>query len=499
MNNINDNEEALRQETAMANKVVVICQTIICSIISLAYILEIVKHTRSVGYVLLVIALAMVPVILSNIDYRVDNASLRTRHIVGCGYAIMYAVVLFTTDNPLVFTYAVPMLVVITLYDDVKYNSIMGIGAVLLNIISIIIQFVNGKVENTAMVEIQGLVMIVIVSYLIAVAKTNNRLQRFRGDRLHSEHEKTTDLLNDVLLISGRMSETVEELSEEMATLSSSVDKTLNSMEEVSSGTAESADAAQNQLIQTGEISKHIEDVENSANTITENVNVASEAVSTGTVNISRMTKLTDEVDKAGKDVAGALATFQQTANEMNSITDIITNVASQTSLLALNASIEAARAGEAGRGFAVVASEIGNLAGQTTTATDNITNLINDVVGQVDNMVQTIEKLLAAGEEESKCAAETAESFEKISGSVEVINEHISDLDRIVENLASANDEIVNSIQTTSAITQEVTAHATETYTISEDNQKIVGHINELVEELNSDAAELKAHESAV
>ncbi len=68
-----------------------------------------------------------------------------------------------------------------------------------------------------------------------------------------------------------------------------------------------------------------------------------------------------------------------------------------------------------------------------------------------------------------------------------------------LVIALASANDEIINSIQTTSAITQEVTAHATETYTISEDNQKIVGHINELVEELNSDAAELKAHESAV
>ena len=58
----------------------------------------------------------------------------------------------------------------------------------------------------------------------------------------------------------------------------------------------------------------------------------------------------------------------------MQSITQLINDVASQTSLLALNASIEAARAGEAGKGFAVVASEISNLAAKTKEATVNIT-----------------------------------------------------------------------------------------------------------------------------
>jgi methyl-accepting chemotaxis protein len=128
------------------------------------------------------------------------------------------------------------------------------------------------------------------------------------------------------------------------------------------------------------------------------------------------MTELTREVEAEGKDVAGALEKFKKTADEMNSITVIITDVASQTRLLALNASIEAARAGEAGRGFAVVASEISNLAGQTTAATENINTLISDVVKQVENMVTTIERLLKTDDEESKCAADTAESFEKIS-----------------------------------------------------------------------------------
>lgn len=490
---------AADEELVVANKRAVLALTIMCSIISVAYLLEVAKKARSIGYVLLVILLAMGPVALAQFDIKRNPASTKAKHVVGLGFAIMYTFVLLTTSNALVFTYVIPMLIVITLYDDVKYIMTIGIGVIIVNILAIIIQLSNGTMTDTAVAEIQGLVVIIIVGYLIMVSTTNHKFQILRAGRLGEEHAKTTALLQDVLSISGRVSDSVDELSGEMDSLRSSVDQTLNSMEEVSKGTGESADAAQRQLEQTTEISRHIKDVENSTNTITENVDVTADAVATGQNNISRMTGLTEQVDTAGKDVAAALSTFQQTAAEMNTITDMITNVASQTSLLALNASIEAARAGEAGRGFAVVASEISNLAGQTTEATDNITTLINDVVSQVDTMVATIEKLLKAGEEESKCAADTAASFEQISESVDVIKHHTSDLDNIVENLAAANEEIVNSIETTSAVTEEVTAHATQTFSISEENQRIVEHINSIVDNLNEDAEELRAHESEV
>ena len=485
------------EETIITNKRATIALTIICSIIAAAYFLEVAKGTRTVIYVVIVAVLALLPVITAWIDIKRKPDSAATKFIIGIGYSIMYGFVLFTTVNVLVFTYIIPILIILTLYDDVKLIVGTGVLAILINVGAIIVMFMNGTMTDTAVAEIQGLVTAMIVGYLIIVCVTTSKFQVMRAGRLGREHAKTTELLDEVLQVSGKVSNIVEDLTGEMDSLKSSVDQTLNSMEEVKKGSDESANASQKQIEKTQQIETHLKNVTDSTGEISENVDAASEAVDVGQENITRMTALTREVDTAGKDVAGALSAFQNTTQEMNSITDIITNIASQTGLLALNASIEAARAGEAGKGFAVVASEISNLAAQTTEATNNITTLISDVVGQVDTMVETIERLLKAGEDESQCAADTAGSFEQISESVRVIKQHITGLNGSVKQLATANDEIVSSIEMTSAITEEVTAHATETYDISEENQRIVNHIDTLVDELSADAELLRSHEN--
>ena len=495
MNEQNVNMDTSREEWVAANKLATLAQIILCSVISLAYLLEVVKKTRTLGYALTVVALAFVPVIVAFVLKAKDPASKLVKSVVGIGYAIMYTFVLMTTTNPLVFTYVFPMLIIITLYDDAGYILRIGIGVILVNAIAIVIQLNNGTITDSAVAEIQGLVVVVLVVYLILVSRTNSKFQKMRAAVLQTQNDKTEKLLEDVLEISGRVTETAETLTGEMGALKEAIESTVDSMEQVTKGTAESADAAQSQLEQTNQISSHITEVEEASSTITKNVDVTAQAIATGQTNIKRMTKLTEEVDEAGKDVATALETFKQTAAEMNSITDMITSVASQTSLLALNASIEAARAGEAGRGFAVVATEISNLAGQTTSATENITGLIEQVTSQVGSMVERIETLLKAGEEESKCAGETAESFNQISESVVQIEHHSKELDGVVNKLSDANAEIVNSIQTASAVTEEVTAHATETLNTSRENQDIVAKINNLVDDLNKDAEKLKAN----
>ncbi|MCR5521946.1 MAG: hypothetical protein K6F44_08610 [Lachnospiraceae bacterium] len=480
-------------ELMKANKSMIIGVTLLSLAIAGGYVGEFAKGSKSFGYMLAVLCFALIPIIAIIVSYYVNKSFPWIKYVALIGFGILYIFINLTTDSVMSYTYVIPIMITLALYDHIRLVIAAGGVAVVVSIIQIIIRSSSGEELVMANVEIQLILLSLVTIFLSILIKTKNLFNRLRTEKLNETFERTTELLNEIISVSGRVTENVTELFNEMNSLSSSVDQTLYSMAEVSKGSADSADAAQSQITQTSQISDFINDVESASGVILENVNYAADAVQTGQSNIAKMTTLTAEVDTAGKDVAGALTSFNKTAAEMNSITDIITSVAAQTSLLALNASIEAARAGEAGRGFAVVAGEISNLAGQTKEATDKITTLIGSVVTQVANMVKTIEKLLAAGEEEGKCASETAQSFKEISEKVDIIKSNTSNLDNLVDRLSDANKEIVNSIQTASAVTEEVTAHANETYRVSEENQRIVRHVNDIVGNLNKDAQILK------
>jgi methyl-accepting chemotaxis protein len=177
----------------------------------------------------------------------------------------------------------------------------------------------------------------------------------------------------------------------------------------------------------------------------------------------------------------------------MQDIVSIITGVASQTSLLSLNASIEAARAGEAGRGFAVVASEISKLAGQTSKATDNITELIDDVSDKLDGVIKSINKLMDSNKEQNECAEDAASSFKKITAVTSEVNNKAVQLEEVVKQLADADAAIVESIQTISAISEEVSAHSSENLGASERNKDIADRVGKHIDNLKIDADKLR------
>jgi methyl-accepting chemotaxis protein len=291
------------------------------------------------------------------------------------------------------------------------------------------------------------------------------------------------------------MSQGIQDVTEQMEQLGAAVDETRDAMQQVSSGTNETAESVQHQLSQTEEIQKHIEKVEQVSGNINESMDQAKNDIGNGKSSLDVLLKQVESSERAGNEVVTDIGALEEYMKNMESIIELITSVASQTSLLALNASIEAARAGEAGKGFAVVATEISNLANQTQGATVNITEVIHNVSEKLTIAVNAVHQLMENNDRQNTSATTVAESFERITQSTRDIDEQSRMLEKVVGDLATANSGIVESVQTISAITQEVSAHASDTYNVSEKNSDIVNQVTALVEELNAQAQSLNAN----
>jgi methyl-accepting chemotaxis protein len=209
----------------------------------------------------------------------------------------------------------------------------------------------------------------------------------------------------------------------------------------------------------------------------------ASEEASSNMQSVAAATEeLSNSVDEIGKRVResnriaeAAVQQAQQTddrigklsraAQEIGDVVKLITAIAEQTNLLALNATIEAARAGEAGRGFAVVASEVKSLASQTAKATDEISSHIQGMQGATQESVAAIKEIggtigqisaiasaiSSSVEQQSAATQEIARSVQSVAQGTHEAAADIMQVNRGATETGSASEEVLNSAKSLS------------------------------------------------
>ena len=196
---------------------------------------------------------------------------------------------------------------------------------------------------------------------------------------------------------------------------------------------------------------------------------LAREGIENVRQNIGSMEETSRQVSRASAEIEE----LEQFAQLIHSIVNVIKEIAEQTNLLALNAAIEAARAGESGRGFAVVADEVRKLAERTTRSATEVSGIIGQLSGKVQQVVTTmgvvVEKVQVTQEEARKTAAamegiaitavDTAQANQKISSVSQQQVEQFELLRSTLETLFAVLRESGYKVKTTAAIGQDLRA----------------------------------------
>lgn len=183
-------------------------------------------------------------------------------------------------------------------------------------------------------------------------------------------------------------------------------------------------------------ISENVDALNASAEKMQE-CNRSAESIMSELISISR--KNGEEI----KNVREQSKLTNESAQQIQTVTDIIADISGQTNLLALNASIEAARAGEHGRGFAVVAEQIRTLADQSRESTERINQLVADLINKADVSVEITEKVSEAVSLQNEKIDQTKDIFTTLNEEIGQVGSAISGISSEVAELKNHSDVI--------------------------------------------------------
>ncbi len=283
---------------------------------------------------------------------------------------------------------------------------------------------------------------------------------------------------------SGRVNVTATNVADYTDQVHKSSDEIALAITEIAEGTNDLSVRAASSLETTNKLSESVDFISSKIHEININTQKMKEENDRGILSMASLNERFKENTDSTLKVADGIKKLAEKSGQIGSIVISINGIAEQTNLLALNAAIEAARAGEAGKGFAVVAEEVRKLAVQSTDATNEIQNIINDITNIIDstendmqdasrsikNANDSLVETKSVYEKVVHATANTIDDISEVNDNLETLNvvkastyEAVSRMSSVTESSAASTEEITASIQQQSAIISSIYQMMTE------------------------------------
>lgn len=371
----------------------------------------------------------------------------------------------------------------------------------------------NGLILGFSAAIVSGFALSILICFLFSkeisknINKVKNNLELMStGDLKHELNIKSKDELgaigdsiNDFRTKISQIIENVKDMSIKVDEISSGI---TSSTEEVNASieeiTASVEDISSSMQTQSQTSSQAVEIVEglgdNITNTRQEVKIIYDLSRDSKKLNCNQLESMEDMMSAYNKsegisrEVSKKVALLQERAEQIGSITNIITSIAEQTSLLALNAAIEAARAGDSGRGFAVVADEVRNLADQSAKSANEISELIQNIQNTIEDAANNIELSKKSSEIQYDTILKFKEEFQKLFENINSIISRIEIVDSSMEEVYDSKNAVIDSINSINTmLNKDVIMLKRITESIEEQNESInsvAENMNKLVED---------------
>ncbi len=415
-------------------------------------------------------------VIINGIDYYVYYMPLKFNNkVIGMAFSGKPATRIYETERQIyitIFLISAGLIIFLGIFTVIVSNKI---SAPIIEVSKEISKLADGNLEVELFTESK-------VRETADLLNSTEQLSIVLNKSIGKIHELTLDLTSTI--------ETTDSMAGEASKETKSIAEAINALAHTSVSMAESVHNINENVGDMGDV---IEDAVKNVNNLSNNAKGMNDANKAAWQCIEDFAGSSSKSAEAINVITNRINATNEAINKIEDMVKLISDIASQTNLLSLNASIEAAKAGEAGRGFGVVATEIKKLAEQS----DGSANQIKDIVAEMGSLsgecVEQAEGIKKLIENEKNLLVTTQERFTELDKNIKTSVDEIASVSDITTKLEDIKNTILDAVNNLSSVSEETSATNEEVAASVKNIADNVAQVSKDTDNVKSYAEELK------